>query len=400
MARRVRSYSLETRTARLKLETRKKPYTAQIAPGIQLAYRRNKGAGVWSVKAPFGLKKFSIADDLEDANGESVMTYWQALDKARSLARAGEGSANRLITVSEAVDNYEADLTVRGALPDNATAIRRNMPDTLAAKPVALLTEKELRTWRNGIVKRGLKPASADRVARVFKAALHLAASDDPRIINVSAWKNGLKRLPDGETARNVILSDTVVSAVVRACYDDEHELGVLVVALACTGARESQVLRLDVFDLQDDRDDPRLMMPSSRKGRNRKIQRKPLPIPPRLARVLRQAAAGRAPHARLLDTVRNLSERFRLATKQLDLDPAATPYALRHSSIVRMLLNNVPVRVVASHHDTSVEMIEKHYSRYITEVSDTLTRRTLLDFGASATADNVVPIGSRLAAG
>src|SRR5882757_6886379 len=84
MARRVRSYNLETRTSRLKLDPRKKPYTAQIAPGIQLAYRRNKGAGVWSVKARFGLKKFAIADDLEDANSESVMTYWQALEKART----------------------------------------------------------------------------------------------------------------------------------------------------------------------------------------------------------------------------------------------------------------------------------------------------------------------------
>lgn len=175
MARRVRSYNLETRTSRLKLEVRKKPYAATLAPGIQLTYRRNKGAGVWSVKAPFGLKKFALADDLEDANGESVMTYWQALDKARTLARAGEGSSDALITVKEAVDNYEADLAARGAQKGNATQIRHNLPDTLAAKPVALLTEKELRAWRNGLVKRGLKPASADRVARVFKAALHLA---------------------------------------------------------------------------------------------------------------------------------------------------------------------------------------------------------------------------------
>jgi integrase len=393
MARRIRSYSLETRTTRLKLDPRKKPYTAQIAPGIQLAYRRNKGAGVWSVKAPFGLKKFAIADDLEDSNGESVMTYWQALDKARTIARAGEGSSDALVTVKEAVDNYEADLAARGAQKDNATAIRRNLPDTLAAKPVALLTEKELRTWRNNIVKRGLKPASADRVARVLKAALHLAASDDPRIVNVIAWKNGLKRLPDGETARNVILSDNTVNAVVRASYEDEHELGVLIGTLAESGARESQVLRVEVADLLDDPVAPRLMMPSSRKGRNRKIQRKPLPISPHLAAVLRQAAIGRASHAPLLDPVRNLSGRFRTATKHLGLDPGTTPYALRHSSIVRMLLNGVPVRVVASHHDTSVEMIERHYSRYITDVSDILTRRTLLDFSVPAAADNVVSI-------
>jgi Phage integrase family len=393
MARRIRSFSLETRTARLKLAVSKKSYPVQLAPKIALTYRRNKGAGVWSVKAPFGLKKFAIADDLEDANGESVMTYWQALDKARTLARAGEGSSDRLITVGEAIDNYEADLAARGGMKDNATAIRRNLPDALSAKPVALLTEKELRTWRNGIVKRGLKPASADRVARVFKAALHLAASDDPRIINLTAWKNGLKRLPDGETARNVILSDEAVRAVVHACYQDAHELGVFIDALAESGARESQALRVEVADLLDDPIAPRLLMPSSRKGRNRKIQRKPLPISPRLAAILRQAAVGRASHAPLLDPIRALSERFRTAIRHLGLDADATPYALRHSSIVRMLLNGVPVRVVASHHDTSVEMIERHYSRYITDVSDILTRRTLLDLSVPAAADNVVSI-------
>ena len=34
--------------------------------------------------------------------------------------------------------------------------------------------------------------------------------------------------------------------------------------------------------------------------------------------------------------------------------------YALRHSSIVRMLLRNVPIRLVASLHNTSVAMIER----------------------------------------
>ena len=75
---------------------------------------------MWSVRAPFGLKKFALADDYEEANGESVMSYWQALEKAKSLARAGEGSSDRLITVGEAVDNYDADLAARGADKNNA----------------------------------------------------------------------------------------------------------------------------------------------------------------------------------------------------------------------------------------------------------------------------------------
>jgi integrase len=187
------------------------------------------------------------------------------------------------------------------------------------------------------------------------------------------------------------------VRAIVQACYEDEHELGVFIDVLAETGTRESQALRVNVADLLDELLDdliaPRLMMPSSRKGRNRKVTRKPLPISLRLAAVLRQTADGRAPHARLLDPIRNISDRFRSAIKHLNLEVDATPYALRHSSIVRMLLKGVPVRVVASHHDTSIEMIETHYSANITNVSDSLTRGTLVDFGAPAPADNVVQL-------
>jgi hypothetical protein len=47
MPRRLRSATLESRTARLKLPIRKKPYTARVAPGVRLAYRRNEITGSW-----------------------------------------------------------------------------------------------------------------------------------------------------------------------------------------------------------------------------------------------------------------------------------------------------------------------------------------------------------------
>jgi integrase len=400
MARAIRSAKLENRTARLKLVMRKKPYFVTVSPRIALGYRRNQGAGTWVVRAADGhgsnwTKAFAVADDHEDANGASVLTFWQAQDKARALARTGEGNGDRPATVGEAIDAYAADLAARGAHPDNGASLRFNVPDTLAAKAVALLTEKELRTWRNSLVKRGLKPASADRVGRVFKACLNLAAADDPRIVNAGAWRNGLTRLPDGESARNVILSDETVLAVIAAAYTDSQDYGLFIEALAGTGARESQLLRLDVTDLLDSGVAPRLLLPNSRKGKNRRVERRPIAISPRLARILRQAAGGRT--ARLFDPVPKIAQRFRAVTKHLHLDPATTPYALRHSSIVRMLLASVPTRVVAAHHDTSVAMIEKHYARYIVgDPSDAMTRRTLIDFGAPPPSDNIVPITGR----
>ena len=54
----------------------------------------------------------------------------------------------------------------------------------------------------------------------------------------------------------------------------------------------------------------------------------------------------------------------------------------MRHSSIVRQLLVGVPTRVVAAHHDTSIVMLERTYSKFIGEHSDALTRRALLDLG------------------
>jgi integrase len=140
----------------------------------------------------------------------------------------------------------------------------------------------------------------------------------------------------------------------------------------------------------------PRLALPSSRKGRGqKKITRRPIPIPNSVADKLKRAASGCAPDAALL--VKPSGDRWRRsdhtrpfarAALAAGLDPAeVTIHALRHSSIVRALLANVPVRVVAAAHDTSVAMIEQTYSKYIADHADALTRGALLDPGAPAPA-------------
>ncbi|WP_029079840.1 site-specific integrase [Bradyrhizobium sp. th.b2] len=393
MARRTRSASLENRTNRLKLATRKKPYTALIAPGIFLAYRRNGGPGTWSVKCNGWLKRFALADDHEDANGNSVMSYWEALEHAKKLARAGEGNSEQPISVAEAIDGYEADLETRDSSKYNATLVRRHL-GALANKTVTLLTERELRDWRAGLIKKGLKPSSADRIARSLKAALALAASNDKRIINAANWKNALKKLPDSENARNVILREQTVLTLVRASYEVSHDYGIMIDVLAETGARESQVLRLHVEDLQDSNAAaPGLMMPRSRKGKSRKAEHRRLPISPRLATLLRQQAKGKAEHDRLIDRIPKLSGRFRPVVKRLGLRSEITPYALRHSSIVRQLLNGLPTRVVAGNHDTSVIMIERNYSRFIIgDMTEEITRKTLPDLGSAPRSSPVLP--------
>ena len=200
-------------------------------------------------------------------------------------------------------------------------------------------------------------------------------------------WRNALAGLPDAHIARRVGLPERDVRKLVAAAYAVAPSLGLWAEVAATTGARPSQIARLDVADLQDDRDDPRLMMPSSKKGRgSKRIERRPVPIPAGLAAKLR-AAAGKRPGGDPLlpkpDGTRWRRRRPRPAVVQAAAQAGlagVTAYALRHSSIIRMLLGGVPVRVVAASHDTSVMMLERNYSAYILDHSDAVWRAALLD--------------------
>src|SRR5262245_21881985 len=295
-----RNARLESATARRRLAVRKKPYWTTISPGIALGYRRNEGPGTWSVRvADAGaewMKRIAVADDLEAANPPNVLTYWQAIDQARALARRQPGEPideSRPLTVSEALTLYEKDLVARGGSPYNSKHARLHLPASILSKPVALLGATELRKWRDSLLDKGLAAGTVNRTKTGLRAALELAAAHDPRIANQRAWKVGLAALPDAHRARNVILDDATVRRIVRAAYDHDRALGLMIEVAAVTGARLSQLARLEVADLQADGPEPRLLMPLSAKGRarNKRHERRPVPITGALAAVLKQEA-------------------------------------------------------------------------------------------------------------
>jgi integrase len=408
-----RAGKLENATARRRLEVRRKPYYATISPGIQLGYRRNIGGGSWSVRCigqgADWIKKIALADDLEPTDGTHVLNYWQAIDVARALVRRQPGAddANRPVTVSEALDRYQRDLESRGADAQNANRVRRHLSATFATKPVALLTMNDLRHWRDNLVSKGVAPATINRTRAGLRAALELAASLDDRIANRSAFRSGLKGLPGGKNVRRVVLPDADVLRLVQAAYEHDRAFGILIEVLAQTGARISQAARLKCGELQPDGPDPRLMMPTSYKGRGGKErQHVPVPITASLAALLTKLKGDRDDDATLLlkgDGTRwlgaNKSEQwtiFRAVAERAGFDPdEITTYALRHSSICRSLLKGVPVSVVARLHDTSSDEIEAHYAAYILDIAGTLPRKALLQIDVPD-GDNVVPLAGR----
>jgi integrase len=411
-----RSSKLETPTARRRLAVRKKPYYTTISPGIQLGYRRNAGAGSWSVRvrspgAGSWLKRIGLADDLEPADGRAVLTYWQVLDAARKLARRQPGDETddtRPVTVAEAIDAYERDLLARGGDPYNAKRVRIHA-GTLLDKPVALLSTLDVVRWRESLIAKKLAGDTINRTRNMLRAALTLAARRDPRIVNERVWQRDLEALPNVTQHRNVILADDIVTKLIGAAYDCDRALGMLVETVAQTGCRPSQVVRLEVGDLDTtDTAAPKLWMPRSGKGHPSKRAKKmrervPVPITTALASLLAGTAKRRAAQESLLlrssgepwGYRRNdhYSAGFAAAAIATGLDPQkVTLYALRHSGITRALMRGVPLTIVADLADTSEREIRKHYAKHIAYHADALARRALLELAPSAESI-VVPI-------
>ena len=208
-------------------------------------YRRNGTNGSWVLKASDGhgaywTKAFALADDFEDADAKNVLTFYQAQDQAKKLARGDDDLDSAPITVDSALKAYRRDLEARGANPYNAEWPRLHLTSVLLLKPVALLTSAELKKWRDGLLGT-MAPSTINRLCRCLGAALEQAAQHDKRVQNRDAWETGLAGLPNAQEVRNVIIADDKVRELITAAYSLDHQFGLLTDTLAITGARPSQ---------------------------------------------------------------------------------------------------------------------------------------------------------------
>ena len=137
-----------------------------------MQYRRNKSNGTWVLKVSDGhgkpwTKAFALADDFEDGDGKTVLTFFEAQDIAKKLTRGDDGSADSApITVDGALTAYKTDLTARSANPYNAEWPRVHLTSALLSKPVALLASTELKHWRDGLLGT-MAPSTINRLCRL-----------------------------------------------------------------------------------------------------------------------------------------------------------------------------------------------------------------------------------------
>ena len=216
----------------------------------------------------------------------------------------------------------------------------------------------------------------------------------------------------------NQILADAEIGRLLRAAREIDAEenwggdLFRLVLVLAASGARFSQAARLRVSDCQIAAG--RLMIPVSRKGRGGKSGNIAVPVGRDVLDELVSVTTGRAPNVPLLERWRSEQVAGTIRWQRSERGPwqsaaelarpwhsireraglaEVIPYALRHSSIVKGIRANLPIRLVAALHDTSTAMIERHYSKWITSGLEEMARAAIVPLVPPSTGGQVVQL-------
>lgn len=439
MGRAVRDARLDKREARQKLAARREPYWRMISEGAHLGYYRGARVGKWVARyreagsgSNYSKRTLGEADDVRDADGAGILSFRQADEAARAwfaslVEERAARSAGPSPTVKEAVDAYitgrdQRESARQGRKLRSSAAHKLSLhvlaDAKLAGAKVADLSSEDLVAWRAGL---SGSSASRQRITNDFKAALNSKAQSASVRQSI---KDGLAS-PREEVAAGA--AEDLASVESKILDDDQTRLLLEVIAkagdedfyavclvLAATGARFAQVRRLLVRDVQIARE--RIMMPASHKGRVGGPPRPPIPVPvgPDVVAVLRRLVEGRRGEEPLLERWRHvqispvvwrrdrrgpwqsaaeLTRPMRAAVVASGLPPQTSAYSFRHSSIFRALRDNLPVRLVAQLHDTSIGMIESNYTRFMADHLEGLTREKIKPMIASRSPANVVPI-------
>lgn len=429
MAKTLTESPIATRAARAKLGPG--VHWRSIDPAVHLGYRRGVRGGRWLVRwyegsQSYGQETFGTADDAFDADGINTLSFDQAMRAARILVASKRAErvateAGPDLTVAYAVEAYlvqrEAkEKAQRGAATKRDARSRLTkyvLQKQLAVRSLALLCEADLASWLDS-VPNNLAASTVRRLINDLKAALNAAAKSHRNRLPPTlpmVVRNGLVAPDLGSAeARKQVLSDADVRRVISAAQAiDERDgwcgdLARLVLILAATGARFSQVTRMTVADVQSE--EGRLMVPTSRKGRGSKVAgRVGVRVGDDVIAGLRQATAGRKGPAVLLERWKHkqaergewvrdkrgpwsvaseLTRAWAAIITTAELPADTVPYALRHSSIVRGLRAGLPVRLVAALHDTSTTMVERHYAAWIVDALDDLAARAVVPLTSS----------------
>lgn len=404
MARKIRNHTLEVRANRLRLTVAKKPIFVRIGPGISLGYRRNQTAGTWVLRRADGrggsrMASVGVADDYDEADGSSILTYWQAQDRAKGMVRQENGSTTSApLTVKTAAENYLAWLQNKNknTAADTKCRLTLHFLPKFESRLVSSLTKTELDVWHSSLVtkfdndkdeehKEKIRRSkdSANRVLTMVKALLNHSMLDIANGIDDDrAWRH-VKPFEGVARPREIRFTEKEVRRLINSAED--AAVANLLNGAYLTGGRYGEFKAARVADFNIRAKTLRL---------SGKTNSRPVILQSSAVEFFRRLAGKRAPTEFLF--LKNDGTRWKssdqtrpvkLALSKAKLDPRASLGTLRHTYISSAIEHNIPLNIIAENCGTSVRMIEKTYAHVLIK-----HRRKFIERGAPVSENSYRP--------
>lgn len=201
------------------------------------------------------------ADDTEEANGETVLSFKQA--QRRAIAR--EHAPKQVFTVADAMRDYLGwYATHRKALQRTENIVTVHILPSLGSRIVAELTTPEIRKWHESLAKAKARlrtgrfsavvntregearatRATANRILTVLKAALNHAWREG-YVASDEAWRR-VKPFRGVDAPKVQYLSEEECQRLINACASDFRPL---VQAALLTGCRYGELIAMRASD-------------------------------------------------------------------------------------------------------------------------------------------------------
>jgi integrase len=369
----------------------------RIGPGLSLGYRRNQVAGTWVLRVADGkggavTRAIGTADDFTEADGASVLNFWQAQEKAQSVARNSSGQGvPKPLTVGRAAEVYLEKLEAKNPRTARDTRGRLNLHflNKFGDALVTSLTKSKLEGWLNSMaLKSSDREAvrrskdTANRVLSMVKALLNHALRDPANgITDDHAWRL-IKPYHGVATPRATHFSEAQARALIEATPD--KDFAELLTAGFLTGARYGELIACSARDFDEN---ARTLSVDGKTGPRTII------LQPEAVRFFQIVCGGRAsdePLLRRADGARwnrsHQQRRMATALQRAGLDKEGTFYALRHSYISRAIEGEVPLNIIAENCGTSVRIIETTYAKVLADKRREFIERGALSLNKSST--------------
>jgi integrase len=382
---------LTRKKIRESLAVRRDVHTMQLDKGAFLTWRRmTADGGTWGARCRTadGRQQFTTFDDVDRDDWSTAKKHAEAWCK--KIAGAGSATVTRG-TVRAWVAQYLRDLRNDGR---RATArstwlniLRLVLPKTEPFGHLLLekVTKQDFRAWRDRVSKgRGRRtkqaraPRSVNRYVRPIRVALNRAIKEHDAVGNSDAWRVATLRdntEDAGET--QVFLTAAQRAAIIAAATPDCARF---LRGLAATGARPIELSEARVSDL-----DGNLLRLATRKNNAGKLRVRQCPLDSTATAFFTAQTRGKLPSAYLFTDageqwsrnrwsweIRKAVDAINEKARGADHVPhLASAYSFRHTRISELLQTAaVDALRVAVMTGTSVQMIEKHYFKFLPQAA------------------------------